>query len=96
MEVDAASEDSDATVADEDDVPSAPRVSQFPLLYADHPTNTSQLSVSAIRLTSTAATSQPTHSSRVSDGEDSGPASPSLLHGCTTYKSRLEVREKDR
>ena len=94
MEVDAASDDSDATVAGEEDLPSALEVPRLPPSGAGRPLNSSQLSVSGHA--QTAAASQPTQSSRASDGEDTGPVSPSLLHGYAASKSHLEAQEKYR
>ena len=81
MEVDATSDDSDATVAGEEDFPNAPEAPRFPPLGVG---SSSQ---------AVAAASQLTQSSRASDGEDTGPVSPSLLHG---YARHLETQQKQR
>lgn len=87
MEVDATSDDSDVTVAGEEDFPSAPEVSRIPPLDAG---SSSQLSAPSAQV---AAASQFTQSSRASDGEDTGPVSPSLLHG---YARHIEAQQKQR
>lgn len=86
MEVDAASDDSDATVADEDNSPGGSEVPGFPLLCVG--------SLSAVQ--AAAAPSQLTQSSRASDGEDTGPVSPSLLSGYDASKRHLEVQQTRR
>jgi hypothetical protein len=86
MEVDAATDDSDATIADEEDTPSAPESLRFPSL--DCVGSSSQLSMAPP--SAQAAQCHEAHaqaaqltqsSSRASDGEDTGPVSPSLLSG---------------
>ena len=91
MEVDAAtSDDSDATVAGEEDTPNAPDVPRFP------PLDSSQLSApiatTAHAQSHEAAAHLTQSSSRDSDGEDTGPVSPSLLGGYDASKGHEKNR----
>ena len=89
MEVDATSDDSDATVAGEEDFPIAPEVPRFPPM--DRVGSSSQLSAPSAQAAHEAA-AQLTQSSRASDGEDTGPASPSLLSGYDASKGHEKHR----
>lgn len=94
MEVDCASDDSDATVAgDEEDLPAATSkpatASALAAGSGQGSGNTSQPINIMSAVTVAAAAQQPT--SRASDVDsEADPVSPSLLHGCATSRSRLE------
>ena len=81
MEVDATSDDSDATVADEEDLPSTAEVTRCRFPPADRVGSSSHLSAPSAQ-----AAAQLPQSSRASDGEDTGPVSPSLLSGYDASK----------
>ena len=87
MEVHATSDDSDATVAGEEDFPIAPEGPRFPPIDRVHVGSSSQLSAP-----SAPAAAQLTQSSRASDGEDTGPASPYLLSGYYASKGHEKHR----
>lgn len=85
MEVDATSDDSDATVADEEDLPSTAEVTRFRFPPADR-VGSSQISAPSAQAAYREAAAQLPQSSRASDGEDTGPVSPSLLSGYDASK----------
>ena len=86
MEVDATSDDSDATVADEEDLPSTAEVTRFRFPPADRVGSSSHLSAPSAQAAYSEAAAQLPQSSRASDGEDTGPVSPSLLSGYDASK----------
>ena len=90
MEVDATSDDSDATAAGEEDFPIAPEVPRFPPMHRVG--SSSQLSAPSAQATHEAAAQLTQSSSRASDGEDTGPVSPSLLSGCDASKGYEKYR----
>ena len=96
MEVDAASDDSDATVADEEDPPTAAVIPQLTESQATQNwTGHSGRRPGSVPSQAAAAPPRCSGSTgavngRADDGEDAGPSSPSLLQGGSTLVNRLE------
>lgn len=92
MEIDAAtSDDSDATVAGEEDTSNAPDLPRFPPL--DSSRLSEPIATNAHAQSQEEAAAHLTQSSsRASDGEDTGPVSPSLLSGYDASKGHGKNR----